>query len=157
MFEKDNNLIKLRTFFHDYEDKRNTWALNDEILQYSGFIIWNDTQKIAEIESLVFFKSRDFDQSSINCFIKTNNTALNASVIEIIKMEDNGNDLFKVKCHLKIPDYLISHLKASKIAILNSKKIVNQTSKFQKPSFINQTVTKKNSIMNCVHTVRNIS
>jgi hypothetical protein len=129
------------------------------MLQYSSVLSWNEAYIIAEIESLVFFKDGQFQLPSISCLIKLNETILNATAAEIIEMEDNGSDLFKVKSSISVPNSLLTNFIESEVSFIDSSKDKRKSHliNFQKASFINRSIPKKNAIMNCVHTLRNVN
>jgi hypothetical protein len=143
-----------------------SWIFNKNVLQYSTIMTVNYKQRI-EIESIIMFnKTREKMIKSLKCFFLIGeNIIILQKATELVKIDAfsrNKYILFKVKCSLE-PDKHVGLLDSLYVGVIDlndlssSDSIQNATIFVHKPKIFDRLIPKQKKIVNCVHTVYDLS
>lgn len=150
-------LFKNATFRKQVVVKRsNRWILNGDIAQYST-IAQNRSGKRIVLEALVFFLAKPHSLLEYRrCLVKIKQNDFRLIIpSEILLLEEsNGDSLYKIKCVLASSLFVGNNIS---VAVVDIREILDSPIIFlQKPNGIIKQRVKKQAIINCVHTLRNV-
>lgn len=142
--------------------KSNNFIVNGKVTQYSSILYVKSNSKYIQLETLNYI--RDYRSNQLKCLLNDGQSYYlvpisNILSISLMQTKYNVNQLYKISCKL---EKQIENLNQLSIALIDKQDFEekkNQTKYvlFQKPIILKLNDTKKKNIVNCVHSIYNLS